>query len=146
MDKFLNSVWAKVLRIVLPAVAILLGFIPGSYLESVPVTDENGYAVSVNTVATNYFDFAGRGLSDWAPLICMLLCVAAVVCAVICMYKETENTLTVLANMLCMGLVADFLIMIFLNPTIIGWCIAGLLAVGLVITAAQEMKMEDAKK
>lgn len=146
MDKFLNSIWAKYLRILLPAAAIVLGCVPGSYVKSIPVTDENGYAIAVDTLPTNYFDFAGNGLSDWAPLICMLLCIAAVVCAVVCIWKETENALTLLANMLCMGLVADFLIMIFLNPTVIGWCIAGVLAVALVITAAQEMKMEDAKK
>lgn len=146
MEKFLNSIWAKILRIVLPVAAVVMGAIPGSYQKSIPVTGTDGSVESVDVTITNYFDFAANGLMDWAPLICMLLCVAAVICAVVCIFKETENSLTVLANMLCMGLVADLLIIIFLAPTVLGWCIAGVLTVALIITAAQEMKMEDAKR
>ena len=146
MDIFLKSIWAKILRIVLPAAAVVMGAIPGSYQKSIPVTGADGSVERVDVIVTNYFDFAANGLMDWAPMICMLLCIAAVVCGVVCLFKETENSLTVLANMLCMGLVADLLIMIFLTPTVLGWCIVGVLTAALIITAAQEMKMEDAKR
>lgn len=146
MENFLKSIWAKILRIALPAAAVVMGSIPGSYQKSIPVTNAAGSVESVDIIVTNYFDFAANGLMDWAPMICMLLCIAAVVCGIVCFFKETENSLTVLANMLCMGLVADLLIMIFLTPTVLGWCIVGVLTAALIITAAQEMKMEDAKR
>ena len=146
MENFLKSIWAKLLRIVLPAAAVVMGAFSGSYQKSIPVTGADGSVERVDVIVTNYFDFAANGLMDWAPMICMLLCIAAVVCGVVCLFKETENSLTVLANMLCMGLVADLLIMIFLTPTVLGWCIVGVLTAALIITAAQEMKMEDAKR
>ena len=146
MENFLKSIWAKLLRIVLPAAAVVMGAIPGSYQKSIPVTGADGSVERVDVIITNYFDFSANGLMDWAPMICMLLCIAAVVCGVVCLFKEAENSLTVLANMLCMGLVADLLIMIFLTPTVLGWCIVGVLTAALIITAAQEMKMEDAKR
>ena len=97
-------------------------------------------------VSTNYYDFSGKGLMDWVPLICMILCAAAAVAAAICMRKETENSLTKLASLLSFALLADLAIVIFMPATVCGWCIAAVLIIDLAITAYQEMKMEDARK
>ena len=146
MDKFLNSIWAKLLRILLPVATLVMGAIPGSYIKEIPIAGENGSTAYIKTEITHYFQIGFNGVMDWAPAICIALCLVSVVCAVICYFKETENTLTVLANMLCMGLVAELLIIIFLAPTVLGWCIAGALGIDLIITAAQEMKLEDANR
>lgn len=146
MDKFLNSIWSKIMRIVLAAAVVVMGIIPGSFIKEVPITVDGRATGEIQSIVTNYFAFDTSGIQGWAPMVCGLLCVLALICAVICFFKETENTLTLLANMLCMGLAVNLLMQIFLKPTVLGWCIAALLIADLIITAMQEMKLEDAKK
>ncbi len=143
MQKFLESIWAKLIRIVLPAAAVAMGAIPGSYLKEVPNFLEDGTLASVDAVRTTYFAFGGNGLMDWLPLICMVLSIGAVIAGIVCLFKETENMLVLLANLMCFAMVSQLLIIIFLAPTVLGWCIAGVLAIALALTAVQEMKLED---
>lgn len=134
----------RFVRIVLPLVAIVLGAIPGSYTKVRLDPTSTGDVPKYLTTPTNYFDATAQTLIDWVPLVCMLLCIAAVVVAVVCAVKETENNLTLLANLFCFALVADAAIVIFTGaPTVLTWVIGGLLVAGLVITSMQEMKMED---
>ena len=146
MEKLLNSIWVKILRIVLPVSALGLGAIPGSYEKIKQISEDPNAAAHFIEVSTNYYDFSGKGLMDWVPLICMLLCAVAAVAAVVCLRNETENNLTALASALSFALLADLAIVIFMPATVCGWCIAAVLIIDLAITAYQEMKMEDERK
>ena len=145
-NKTLNQI-LRYVRIALPLLAIVLGAIPGSYTKIRLDPASTAEAPKYLTTPTNYFDLTAQTLIDWVPLICMLLCIAALVVAIVCAVKETENNLTLLANMFCFAMVADAAIVIFTGtPTVLTWIIGGVLIAGLVITSMQEMKMEDANK
>lgn len=145
-NKTVNMI-LRMVRILLPVVAIILGALNGSYtkiwIDPNSSTDEPKYL----SAATNYFDFSAQTILDWLPVVCMLLCMVAVVVAVVCAVKETENNLVLLSNIFCFAMVADAALLIFCGiVTPLMWVIGGLLLTGLVITAVQEMKMEDAHK
>ena len=142
MENKIVKILIKILRILLPIGALCLGGINGSY--SIPVRETQEGEV-VRHIVTNYFDMQVFD-TNWCPMICMILTIVAVVVAVVCFFKETENSLTLLTNMLMMAMTANLLTLIFLTLTPIGWCITFILAADLVITAVQEMRMEDAHK
>ena len=146
MQKFLESIWSRILRVVLAAAAVVMGSIPGSYLKEIPQFHEDGTLNYVDKIFTTYFEFSGNGVMDWLPLICYVLSIAAVIVAVIGIFKETETVLMWLARCLCFAMVAQMLIIIFLAPTVLGWCIGGVLLIALALTAIQEMKLEDKNK
>ena len=133
----------RILRIVLAIVALILGGINGSY--RIPVKETDVSTEVVRYIETNYFDMQVFE-TNWCPMICMILTLVAVAVAVYCVFKETENSLTLLTNMYMMAMVANLITLIFLTLTPIGWCITFVLGAGLTITAVQEMRMEDAKK
>ena len=145
MQKFLESIWAKIIRLVLTASAVVMESIPGSYLKEFALTDANGNMNenAVEKIYTTYFNFSGNGLMDWAPLICYILSAAAVIVAVVALFKETEAVLLWLTRLLCFALVAQAVILIFLAPTTWGWCIACVQLIAVALTAVQEMKLED---
>ena len=145
-NKTVNMI-LRIVRIILPVVAIVLGALNGSYIRVRLDTNSPVNAPVYLASASNYFDLTGQTILDWVPLICMLLCVVAVIIAIVCAVKETENNLVLLANFLCFALVADAVLLMFCGTvTVLMWVIAGVLLTGLVITALQEMKMEDAHK
>ena len=142
MDNKIVKILIKLLRIVLPIGALCLGAVNGSY--RIPVRETPDGEV-VNHMVTNYFDMQVFD-TNWCPMICMILAIVAVIVAIVCFFQETENSLTLLTNMLMMSMTANLLTLIFLTLTPIGWCITFILAADLVITAVQEMRMEDARK
>lgn len=146
MDKFLESIWAKILRLVLTAAAVVIGSLPFSYVKEIPQFNEDGTLKTVDIIKCNYFVLEGNGLMDWLPLICILLAVVALILAVVTFFKETESTLTWLAQFVSFAMIAQLAIIIFLVPTVWGWCMAGVLLLALALTAIQEMRMEDKKK
>ena len=148
MDKFLNSIWAKILRILLPASAMVMGAVKGSYdtvkqISSVTDTDLGEYA---EAPYSHYYDFQGTGLLGWAPFLCMIACGLSVVLAIVCLRHETEKNLTALAGTLCVAVVINMLIMCIMPVTLMASLICTVLLLAILITAAQEMKMENAKK
>ena len=143
MQEFLESIWAKIIRLVLTVSAVVMGCLPFSYMKEVPQFDEGGTLTAVDKIFSSYFIFEGNGLMDWMPLICILLCIAALIVAIYSMFKETENVLLWLTRFLCFAMVAQFVIIIFLAPTVWGWCIGCVLLLALALTAVQEMKLED---
>lgn len=146
MDKFLESIWAKILRLVLTAAAVVIGSLPFSYVKEIPQFNEDGTLKTVDIIKCNYFVLDGNGLMDWMPLICILLAIAALIMAVVCFFKETESTLTWLAQFASFAMIVQLVIIIFLVPTVWGWCIAGVELLALALTAVQEMRLEDKKK
>lgn len=137
----------RFVRILIPVVTLILGTINGSYISVRLDPSSPAEAPAYLASPSNYFDFTAQTWIDWIPFICMLLCMAAVVVAIVCAVKETENNLVLLSNFFCFALVADAAILIFCSAaTVMMWVIGGLLMAGLVITALQEMKMEDAAK
>ena len=137
----------RILRIVCPLAAIIMGIIPGSYtsvrVDPTSQTDPPAFIVR----PSNYFDMTGQSILDWVPFICMLLCIAALIAAIVSFFRETEKNLVILANLSCFALVADALLLMFCGSvTPLMWIIGGVLLVGLVITSWQEMKMEDANR
>ena len=141
MEKFLNSIFAKLLRVLLPASAMVMGAVKGGYKKS--VLDENNQVVLLDS---HYFDFHGKGLLDWVPLLCMIACAVSVIIAITCLRKETENNLTALSGTLCVAVVINMLMMCFMEVTLMSSLICTVLLIAILITAFQEMKMEDAKK
>ena len=145
-NKTVNMI-LRIVRIILPVVAIILGAFKGSYTKIWIDPSSSTDAPQYLSAATNYFDFSAQSILDWVPFVCMLLCMVAVVVAIVCAFKETENNLVLLSNIFCFAMVADAALLIFCgNVTPLMWVIGGLLVTGLVITAVQEMKMEDAHK
>lgn len=143
MQGFLESIWAKIIRLVLAVSVVVMGSLPFSYMKEIPQFHEDGSLKAVDIVMSNYFVWEGNGLMDWMPLICILLAIAAVIVAVYSFFKETENVLLWLTRLLCFSLVAQLIIVIFLSATVWGWCIGCVLLVALALTAVQEMKLED---
>ena len=146
MQNFLESIWSRILRLLLTVAVPVIGAVPGSYLKEVPQFHEDGTLKAVDAIRTSYFAFAGNGLMDFLPLICMILAIGAAIAGVIAIFKETEKSLMFMATLLSFAIVAQTMIIIFLAPTVLGWCIAGLLAISLALTAVQEMKLEDKNK
>ena len=146
MQNFLESIWAKILRLVLTAAAVIIGSLPFSYAKEIPQFNEDGSLKAVDIIRSNYFILDGNGLMDWAPLICIVLAIGALILAVVSLFKETESILTWLAQLISFAMIAQLLIIIFLSPTVWGWCMAGVLLLALVLTAVQEMRMEDKNK
>ena len=145
-NKTVNMI-LRYVRILFPLLALILGASPGSYTSVRIDPNSPAEAPAYITKPSNYFDFTAQTLIDWAPVICMLLCIVAVIVAIVCVVKETENNLVLLSNFLCLALVADAAILMFgSTATVLMWVIGGVLMTGLVITALQEMKMEDAAK
>lgn len=143
MQKFLESIWAKITRLVLTASVVGMGSLPFSYMKEIPQFHEDGSLKAVDIVKSSYFIFQGNGLMDWMPLICILLAAVAVIVAVYSLFKETESVLMWLTRLLCFSLVAQTVILIFLSPTVWSWCMGGVLLIALALTAVQEMKLED---
>ncbi len=141
MDRKPISIILKIVKILLPVAAIVMGSINGSYMKTTITED-----AEVVDIAANFFVMNGTGLLDFAPLACMLLCIAATAMAVYCAFKETEDNLVRLGHLLCIGMVADLLIAIFMTATIWCWCIAAVLGIALAITAVQEIRMENKRK
>ena len=141
MDNAIVKWVFRILRILLPASAVAMGTIHGSYMKM--VTTEDGQIVET---AASYFVLEGVNIVDFAPLACMLLCIAAVGLAIFCAFKETEDHLVWLGHALSIGMVVDILMMILMSGTILGWCIALVLGIALTITVLQEMHMERSKK
>lgn len=140
-NTFLNYL-VRITRLILPAVALVLGFLDNAY--RLTVVDEQEIA---RWVYTNYFDTRIVESSDFGPMACMLLCIVAIVCAFVCIFKETERTLTTLAGCCSFAMIGALLpLIIHQHLTVIGWTIAGILLVNLIITAIQEMKLEDANR
>ncbi len=137
----------RILRIVLPLAALIMGFIPGSY-TSVRVDPASSTDAPVFiTKPSNYFDFTAQNILDWVPFICMLLCIGALIAAIVAAVQETEKNLVILANFFCFAMIADAVLLMFCGAvTPLMWVIGGVLLTGLVITSVQEMKMEDANR
>ena len=146
MQKFLDSIWARIIRLILVASAVVMGSLPFSYMREFPQFGEDGTLKSVDQVFSNYFIFEGNGLMDWMPPICIVLAVGALLVAVVGVFKENIPVLMWIARLLCFSLVAQVIICIFLAPTVWGWCIAGVELLALALTAIQEMKLEDKSK
>lgn len=139
------SILLKLLRILLPAGAFVLGLLPGSY--AMPVKETSESTEVLYKIQTHYFDMTVFESGNWCPLICMVLLIATVMIAVYCAFKETENNLVLLAHLGSFSLLACLGSILFIfELTAIGWCMAGLLAGMIAVTAIQEMKMEDARK
>lgn len=141
MDKKPVNILFKILKILLPLAAIVMGCVNGSYMK-ITMT-EDGMPLEI---ASTYFVFNEFTLVDIVPLLCMLLCIGAVVMAIVCAFKETEDNLVRLGHFLCIGMVADLLIAILMTSTFLCWCIAAVLGIALAITAVQEIWMENQKK
>ena len=147
MDNKNVNLLLRILRIVLPLSAIVMGILPGSYksvrLDPASTAEAPKYLIN----PSNYFDFSAQTLLDWVPLICMLLCMATLVAAIVAAVQETEKTLTVLANFFCFAMIADAALLMFCGAvTPLMWVIGGVLLAGLIMTSLQEMKMEDANR
>lgn len=145
MDNKTVKILLRLLRIFLPAGAFALGLIPGSYAMPVKETAESTQVLY--KIDTNYLDMTVFDSGNWCPLICMVLLVITVAVAIYCAVKETENTLVLYANFATFSMIACLASILFiLELTAIGWCMVGVLAVAITVTAIQEMKMEDARK
>ena len=143
MQKFLDSIWARIIRVVLVAAVVIMGSLPFSYMREFPQIGEDGVLKTVDVVFSSYFIFEGNGLMDWMPPICILLAIGALVAAVYGIFKETIPVLMWIARLICFSMVAQVVICIFLAPTVWGWCIAGAQLLALALAAIQEMKLED---
>ena len=139
-NKFVKWIF-KILRIILPASAVAMGCINGSYMKL--ITTEDGQIVEI---PASFFILDGVNIMDFVPLACMLLCISAVGLAVFCAVNETEDHLVWLGYALSIGMVVDILMMLLMSATPLGWCIAGVLAVALTITSLQEIHMERKRK
>ena len=139
-NKFVKWIF-KILRIILPASAVAMGAVQGSYIKL--NTTEDGQIVEE---LSSYFVLQGANIVDFAPIVCMLLCIVAVGLAIFCAFQETEDHLVWLGYALSIGMVVDILMMLLMSATPLGWCIAGVLAVALTITSLQEIQMERKKK
>lgn len=146
MQDFLESIWAKIIRLVLTASVVVMGSLPFSYMKEIPQFHEDGTLKAVDIVRSSYFIFEGNGLMDWMPIICIFLSVGALITAIYSMFQETESVLLWLTRFLCFALVAQAVILIFLSPTAWGWGMACALLVAVALTAVQEMKLEDKNK
>ncbi len=130
----------KIVRIFLPAAALALCFHPAGFRN--PQLDPDTLA----TVGYQYVSYFSRAVVDnanWLPLICALLCIGTIVMAFVCAFWEKEQTLTWLTGAFGLALCVNLLILMLYDLTAIGWCITGLLAVGLALTACQEIRMEQ---
>lgn len=144
MNSKLKSILLKIVRILLPAGAFALGCLPGSFTLRVKETPD---ALEIlEFIPTNYFDMRVFDAGNWAPMICMLLLVASVVVAIYCVFKENENSLIVLANILIFTMIAAVATLLFQHITWIGWLMVLLIFGDIVITSIQEIKMEKASK
>ncbi len=144
MDNKFMKILLKIVRIILPAVALYLSFLPGSYRIPVKETEES--ILVVDHIYTNFVDPMVRETGNWLPIISVALCVVAVVLAVICAFRENEKNLTWLVNVLSFSMIADLATTVFLNLTPIAWAIAGILLVAVILTAWQEIRLEKKNK
>ena len=145
MNKKPVAILLKLLRILLPAAAFVLGLLEGSYAMPVKETEESTEVLY--KIKTHYLDTAVFESGNWCPMICMVLLIATVAVAIYCAFKETENTLVLLTNFGTFSLLACLGSILFIYElTAIGWCMVSLLGVMITVTAIQEMKMEDARK
>lgn len=141
------NLFLRILRVVLPLSAIIMGLIPGSYtsvrVDPASKSDPPDFIIK----PSNYFDFTGQSILDWIPFVCMLLCVGTLVAAIVAAFRETEKNLVLLANFFCFAMIADAALLIFCGAvTPLMWVIGGVLLAGLGLTSWQEMKMEDASR
>ena len=141
MDKKSVNILFKILKILLPLSAIVMGCVNGSYMKM--TMTEDGMPLEI---ASTYFVFRDFTLVDIAPMACMLLSIGAVVMAIICAFKETEDNLVRLGHFLCIGMAVDLLIAILMTSTTLCWCIAAVLGIALSIAVVQEMWMENQHK
>ena len=139
MDNKIVKTILKIVRLLLPAAAFFLCTCADSY--RIPIKETESSPV-VGHISTNFFDQRIMEYGNWMPIIFVLLCIAAIAMALVCIFKETEKTLTWLANALCLAMVADLATLIFMDLTPISWGIAGLLGAGVALTAFQEIQLE----
>ncbi len=145
MENKAVSMILRILRILLPCGALLLGTVTGSY--QMPVVETESSAQVLYTIPTNYFDMRVFDSGNWCPMICMLMTVVTVIAAIVCCFKETENSLVTLTTLASVAMVACLGTVLFIHElTLLGWCIVALLGALIVIAAGQEMKLEDARK
>ncbi len=144
MEHKIVRIILKIVRILLPAGAMLLCTLPGSY--QIPVKQTEDSVLVVDKIATNYLDPMVHETGNWMPILFVVLCAASVVLAVICSFQETEKTLTWLTGALCLAMVADLATLIFMDLTPIAWVIAGLMGAAVALTAYQEIQLEKKGK
>ena len=145
MDKKVVNILLRIVRILLPVGALVLALLNGSYQMPVKETAES--TEIMYRIATNYLDLRVFESGNWCPMLCLLLLAATVVTAIVCVFKETENSLVTLATFASLALVACLGNMIFIfELTWQGWCIVIIQILLITITAAQEIRMESARK
>ena len=138
---FYKDLLLRILRVALPALVLIVGMIPGSYILNIATQTATEEILSQE--AHNYYSLTVFVEGNWAPMLTMVLAAACGVLSAVSLLNDKEIILTIALHCASIGFVASLYTLLLQTLTWLGWLIAGLMFCQIVVVAKRLMELED---